>query len=60
MLIYGLDDIPGVVCPVCEEECEKIYMDENRKVCGCNNCIRVVKAYDWLQEEQERNLGWCE
>ena len=43
-----------VYCPVCGEECETIYLDQSRNVCGCDKCMKTQDAGEWLEEEKER------
>jgi hypothetical protein len=38
-------------CPVCGEECEKIYKDAYGAVFGCENCVEAVDAWEWSEEE---------
>lgn len=41
------------VCPICEEECEELYFDNNGDICGCDNCITVKNAYEYEEEKAE-------
>ena len=43
------DFIP--ICPVCGKECDTVYLDENRDVTGCDRCIRLKDAYEYLALE---------
>ena len=43
------DFIP--VCPVCGKECDTLYIDARGEVAGCERCIRLEDAYEWLYEE---------
>lgn len=43
------DFIP--ICPVCGKECDTVYLDENRDVAGCDRCIRLKDAYEYLALE---------
>ena len=36
-------------CPVCGDECEKLYKDCSGEIFGCENCVEEVDAW----EEQE-------
>ena len=38
-------------CPVCGEECERIYKDAYGDVFGCENCVKELDAWDWMEEE---------
>lgn len=33
-------------CPVCDAECDEVYMDVNNVVFGCTECVRVKSAWD--------------
>lgn len=41
------------ICPVCGEECERIYKKGN-EVVGCDNCIVEVNAWEWKEEQEEQ------
>ncbi len=43
------DYIP--VCPVCGEECDTVYVDLYDDVVGCDRCINMEDAYEYLYEE---------
>ena len=40
-------------CPICGKECDTVYLDADDEVVGCDQCIRMVDAYDYLYEEEE-------
>ena len=45
------DDVPPVHCPVCHEECERIYYYKgDRDALGCDVCIDWMDAYDWQEQ----------
>ena len=39
--LYGPDppEPDEILCPVCGDGCETIYLDDNNEVAGCENCI---------------------
>lgn len=43
------DFIP--ICPVCGKECDTVYLDMDRDIAGCDCCINLVDAYEYLYEE---------
>ena len=43
------DYIP--VCPVCGEECDTVYVDMHDDIVGCDRCINMEDAYEYLYEE---------
>ena len=45
------DYIP--ICPVCGRECDTVYLDMDDEVIGCDQCISMADAYDYLYEEEE-------
>ena len=49
--MYGYPEPKPVKCPVCGEECETIYMDFDRNVFGCDECILKKDAWDWMADE---------
>lgn len=52
--LNGMPSADPVICPVCGEECETIYLDDGCcNVLGCDNCIRTMDAYDWFEEQKE-------
>ena len=38
-------------CPVCGRECDTLYIDARGEVAGCEICIRLEGAYEYLYEE---------
>lgn len=43
-----------VFCPICDEECDVIYKDDDGDVLGCESCITQYDAYEW---DIERRLN---
>lgn len=37
-------DVP--ICPVCGEETDTYYKNENGEIVGCDNCITAVDAWE--------------
>ena len=44
------DFIP--ICPVCGEECDTVYLDIDDEAVGCDQCVTLEDAYDYLYEEE--------
>ena len=42
-----------VECPICGELCESIYTDFDGDVCGCNQCLRRMDAYEYQRQKEE-------
>ena len=41
-------------CPVCDAEVfETVYVDENKEVVGCENCVKEKEPYEVLEGEEE-------
>lgn len=58
---WGVHDYPGPppekpvpVCPVCGNECETVYIDQNGNVVCCDVCIEkefwVRDAWEWQED----------
>ena len=47
------DFIP--VCPVCGEECDTVYLDVEGQIFGCDQCIEMFDAYEFLYDEEEED-----
>ena len=45
------DHIP--ICPVCGKECDTVYLDYEGEVVGCDRCVFMKDAYEYLYEEDE-------
>ena len=43
----GLEEAAPVYCPCCHEECEQLFVS-NGDVLGCEHCVTVEDAYDWM------------
>ena len=46
-------DLEPVCCPICEEECEEVYINRAGDVVGCDNCMSTLEAYEWAREQEE-------
>ena len=44
---HGEPEYP--ICPVCGEECEEIYMNQDREIFGCDGCVKTQNA--WITEK---------
>lgn len=51
--LFPPDEPDYPICPVCGEECERIYKNGN-EVVGCDNCIVEVNAWEWQEEQEEK------
>ena len=40
-------------CPVCGLECDTLYLDKDHEVFGCEQCIEMQDAYEFLCDEEE-------
>ncbi len=38
-------------CPVCGEECDTVYVDMYDDIVGCDRCMNMEDAYEYLYEE---------
>ena len=43
------DEYP--ICPICGQECSFLYFDKNDDVCGCDNCVEVRDAWEYLEAQ---------
>ena len=41
------------ICPICQEECETIYLDMDGDAFGCDLCIKKVDACEWKEKHKE-------
>ena len=39
-------------CPVCGRECDTLYLDSDHDVFGCEQCIEMQDAYEFLYDEE--------
>ena len=39
-------------CPVCGKECDTVYLDKDLEVFGCERCITMHDAYEYLFLEE--------
>ena len=37
-------------CPVCGEEAETFYQDRNGDIVGCDNCVKALDAWDYVED----------
>ena len=57
----GEDAPVPVICPVCQEDCEKIYLDIEGDPSGCENCVDSISSFDWVLKVygEARNVIRC-
>lgn len=48
------------ICPKCDEYCDFFYVDANREIVGCENCISMYEAESWLNDEEDGYENWEE
>ena len=46
-------EVPQPICPVCGRECEIIIKQPGGDVLGCNECLLVEDAWEYLEEQME-------
>ena len=61
---WGVHDYPtppetvNPVCPVCGNECDYVFLNENGEVVFCDVCEEEQfwkrDAYEWMEERNER------
>ena len=39
-------------CPVCGEECDTVYVDLYDDIVGCDQCMNMEDAYEYLYDEE--------
>lgn len=39
------------VCPVCGAETDTFMRDHYGEICGCDNCVKPVDAWDYTEDE---------
>lgn len=42
-------------CPICGEYAKEFFMSQDGEIFACDNCLRTQDAWEWLDEEKERN-----
>lgn len=52
MVLYTEAKKKAPVCPVCGEECESIYKDRWGNICGCENCVEKMDAWEEMDHDQ--------
>lgn len=55
--VYGFNPPEAVetICPICGQECRRIYRNLNGEIIGCAECVEEVSAEDYLDEIREQN-----
>jgi hypothetical protein len=49
----GHENVKYPVCPICGEVTAEIYKDSYGEVIGCCECVTVVNAWDWMEDQNE-------
>lgn len=47
---YGQESWPR--CPVCGEETDTLYQNEDGEIVGCDGCIHYMDAWQWKELEE--------
>ena len=47
------EEMPDPVCPFCGKNCGEFYLNRAGEVVGCEECIQLANAYDWMIEHKE-------
>jgi len=47
------EDVENVHCPICDEECEEVYINRAGDVVGCDVCMSTQDANEWAYEQSE-------
>ena len=46
-------------CPVCGNECETFYFNNENEICGCDQCVSTRDASEYKQEQyEEEKEAW--
>lgn len=55
---WGVTDYPGPppeeplpICPVCGAETDTFFQDKYGDIVGCDECIKRLDAWDYVQED---------
>ena len=43
------------ICPKCGDECDFFYIDADKEIVGCENCICMYNANEWIADEVKEN-----
>ena len=43
------------ICPKCGEYCDFFYMDMDKEIVGCENCIAMYDAEEYYLEHEEND-----
>lgn len=50
--LYGEPESKTPECPCCGRACETIYTDNNYDVVGCDICMHVLDAFEWMWDQE--------
>lgn len=52
------------ICPLCETDCETIYIADDGEIVGCENCVSKKDSWEWAADlkkaEQDEKEYWQE
>ena len=37
-------------CPICGEETDTFYRDADGDIVGCDNCVKAIDAWDYVED----------
>lgn len=38
-------------CPICHEEADTFYVDQDEQIIGCDNCIKIRDAWEMIEDD---------
>ena len=47
---FGMPESEALICPCCGKEAENFFLDSNDDIIGCDECIRMVDAFEWHEK----------
>lgn len=50
---YDPPEFNWPICPVCGNECETYYFDNDNHICGCENCVTSSSSVEYEEERLE-------
>lgn len=48
------------ICPVCGNECETYYFDNDNHICGCENCVTSKSSVEYEKDRDEAAREYAE
>ena len=45
-------------CPLCDEECETLFISDENEVLGCEHCVNTKDSWEWMADQEQAEKSY--